>query len=286
MSQRGVRHKALCLNLTTAWGYIRTIVSLALLMSLGFAPVVLAEGPGTQSTAKQLTIHVDGADRKATTTLETVQAVLQQEQLTLNPHDLCTPPATAPVTDGMTIVVARVTCEITRERVPAPAPTITRTDRRMINKPVVLRDGAPGVIEQTRVVWKKDGVISVQWTQSPRVVVKPTPRIVVIGSLPSRGLSGQRVLTMSATAYDPGPGSCGARASGHTAIGMRATRGVIAVDPRVIPLGSRVYVEGYGQAIAADTGSAIKGHRIDVCFPSRAEAISWGRRTVKVIVLE
>jgi 3D (Asp-Asp-Asp) domain-containing protein len=60
---------------------------------------------------------------------------------------------------------------------------------------------------------------------------------------------------------------------------------LIAVDPSVIPLGSRVWVEGYGEAIAGDTGGAIKGYKIDVLMPTKAAALQWGRRTVKVIVL-
>ena len=60
---------------------------------------------------------------------------------------------------------------------------------------------------------------------------------------------------------------------------------LIAVDPSVIPLGSTVYVEGYGTAIAGDTGSAIKGHIIDLLMPNSAQANEWGRRTVKVKIL-
>lgn len=60
---------------------------------------------------------------------------------------------------------------------------------------------------------------------------------------------------------------------------------LIAVDPSVIPLGSKVWVEGYGVAIAGDTGGAIKGHKIDVLMPNNAQAFAWGRRTVKVVVL-
>ena len=67
---------------------------------------------------------------------------------------------------------------------------------------------------------------------------------------------------------------------------MKAGRGVVAVDPKVIPLGSRVYVPGYGVAIAADTGGAIKGGRLDVCVNSVSEAYSWGVRNVTVYVLE
>lgn len=61
---------------------------------------------------------------------------------------------------------------------------------------------------------------------------------------------------------------------------------LIAVDPSIIPLGSRVWVEGYGEAIAGDTGGAIKGHKIDVVMPNNSAAIQWGRKTVKIIVLD
>jgi 3D (Asp-Asp-Asp) domain-containing protein len=91
-----------------------------------------------------------------------------------------------------------------------------------------------------------------------------------------------RFLTMSATGYSPQePGL-----NDGTASGMKAQRGVVAVDPGVIPLGTRVNVEGYGDAIAADTGSAIKGYRIDLCFDTLAECRSFGRRTVKVEILD
>lgn len=70
---------------------------------------------------------------------------------------------------------------------------------------------------------------------------------------------------------------------GTTATGMPVGRGIIAVDPRVIPLGSQVYVSGYGNAIAADTGGAIRGNKIDVWLPC-GEAIAWGVRTVSVTV--
>jgi 3D (Asp-Asp-Asp) domain-containing protein len=64
------------------------------------------------------------------------------------------------------------------------------------------------------------------------------------------------------------------------------TMKVIAVDPKVIPLGTRVYVEGYGYAIAGDTGGAIKGNKIDVFITTKEEALKWGRRTVKIKILQ
>ncbi len=95
-----------------------------------------------------------------------------------------------------------------------------------------------------------------------------------------------RVLTMSATGYDASPETIGPRATGHTRTGRIAEYGVVAVDPRVIPLNTIVYVEGYGFALACDTGGAIKGNRIDLCFDSRYVANQYGRRHVRVHVLQ
>lgn len=234
-----------------------------------------------------VTLRVDGTVRQVATQKETVQTLLHQEKIVLNDHDLCEPATSAPVVDGMTVTVHRVTYEETHERITIAPPVITRWDRRMTEQPVVIREGHPGTAVQTRCRWKKDGVLTVEWVQSKHTIARPKPTIVVRGKLPSRaGISGRRVLTMVATAYDPGPHSCGPFASGRTAIGLPAVKGVIAVDPRVIPLGTRVYVDGYGPAIAGDTGSAIRGNRIDLCYSSRREALNWGRRTVKVVILQ
>ncbi|MGH3030562.1 MAG: 3D domain-containing protein, partial [Gaiellaceae bacterium] len=69
---------------------------------------------------------------------------------------------------------------------------------------------------------------------------------------------------------------------GTTATGIPVGWGVVAVDPAVIPLGTKMFVPGYGDGVAADTGSAVKGAIIDVWFPSCAQALQWGRRTVTI----
>lgn len=89
------------------------------------------------------------------------------------------------------------------------------------------------------------------------------------------------VYDMEATAYLPTDGD----GYGITATGIPATYGVAAVDPAVIPLGSRLYIPGYGEAIAADTGGAIYGNRIDLCMESYSECMNFGRRYVTVYVL-
>lgn len=103
----------------------------------------------------------------------------------------------------------------------------------------------------------------------------------------SRGTQeARRKITMASTAYTPYCSGCSGKTA--TGINLRAHQGlkVIAVDPNVIPLGTKVHVEGYGYAIAADTGGAINGGKIDVLFYSKSEAINWGRRTVTVTILE
>ena len=71
---------------------------------------------------------------------------------------------------------------------------------------------------------------------------------------------------------------------GNTALGIPVRRGVVAVDPRLIPLGTKMHVPGYGSALAADVGHAIKGRIIDLWFPSTEKARAWGRRTVTITV--
>ena len=71
---------------------------------------------------------------------------------------------------------------------------------------------------------------------------------------------------------------------GSTALGIPTQRGVVAVDPRLIPLGTRMHVPGYGKAIAADVGTAIKGRIIDLWFPTLQAARRWGRKTVTITV--
>jgi 3D (Asp-Asp-Asp) domain-containing protein len=71
---------------------------------------------------------------------------------------------------------------------------------------------------------------------------------------------------------------------GNTALGIPVRKGVVAVDPRLIPLGTRLHVPGYGPAIAADVGVAIKGRIIDLWMPSTKAARQWGRRTVRITV--
>ena len=115
---------------------------------------------------------------------------------------------------------------------------------------------------------------------SVEIVEEPVRENVVETSYGAINYS--NVMSMEATAYLPADGN----GAGITATGVRATYGVVAVDPRIIPLGSKVYIPGYGVALAADTGGAIRGYRIDLCMESYSQAMQFGRRNVTVYVLE
>ncbi len=94
-----------------------------------------------------------------------------------------------------------------------------------------------------------------------------------------------KTITLPATAYYPGPEDTWPYTAGYTASGLKAGYGVVAVDPRFIRMKTPIYVEGYGYAIAADKGGAIKGNKIDLCFDTYEEAVSFGRKNVKVYLL-
>jgi 3D (Asp-Asp-Asp) domain-containing protein len=87
--------------------------------------------------------------------------------------------------------------------------------------------------------------------------------------------SGPRTITVTSTGYS---------LRGRTASGMPTAPGVIAVDPAVIPLGTRLTIPGYGEAVAADTGGAVQGNAIDLWFPTLEQALAWGRRTVTITI--
>lgn len=95
-------------------------------------------------------------------------------------------------------------------------------------------------------------------------------------------------MIFEATAYTDDVQSQG-KWVGQTASGMKPQVGVVAVDPKVIPLGTKLYIEGYNNndiCIAGDTGGAIKGNRLDLFFDTREEALKFGRQKVKIILVE
>jgi 3D (Asp-Asp-Asp) domain-containing protein len=239
----------------------------------------------------QQSLHItlrDGTKlMEADTRLSTVKELLSEKHIQLTKMDHIAPSLTSKLTNGMTI-------KITRKRID----TVTEVTSVPFRISRVYSDGMRAGTSQTLVagvngsksVTFEDTFINDQCVNRKKlnVSLKPAvPAVIKEGvrgiHLVSRGATSRRTLTMIATGYSA---SENRRWGGKTATGRPARFGVVAVDPRFIKLGTRVYVEGYGIAIAADTGGAIKGRRIDLCFNSRAEAMRVGRKPVKVTILK
>lgn len=235
-------------------------------------------------------VKADGQELDWVTAAPTVGDLLAELGVRLGERDRVEPGREVPVTGNLSVRVVRVTERLVTEDHPLPFDTVKREDYTLLaGETRELRAGEPGkaqVIVRERL---EDGVVVAREPVEERVVRRPVDRVVAYGTagVVSRGgvtYRYRKAMTMTATGYAPGDGMT---PSDYTATGVPAKRGVVAVDPRVIPLGTRLYVEGYGPAVAADTGGAIKGMRIDLCFDRPQEAWDYGTQYgVKVYILD
>lgn len=248
---------------------------------------------GYEVTVKQkyhVAVTVDGETKDIYTGDATVEGILRNGGIELHEADLVEPARDTQITEPTNITVTRVTKAQKKQTQPISYTTETRDASDLESgKTRVAQKGVNGVQEVTMEYTYHDGK-QVSCVQLATTTVKePVTEIVERGTkkpavtTASGSLNYSRVLTVEATAYSGG---------GITASGMAAQVGRIAVDPRVIPLGSRLYITSadgtswvYGTAVAADTGGAIKGNRIDLYFNSESECINFGRRSAKVYVL-
>jgi uncharacterized protein YabE (DUF348 family)/3D (Asp-Asp-Asp) domain-containing protein len=248
-------------------------------------------------------VQIEGRSRAPT-----VADLLAEWNVPLGPLDRVEPPPDTTLAAGGTVRVVRVREEEQKELRLVPFRTDVRYDPRLIpGTRIRVQVGVVGLVERlTKTIFEDEAIVQ-RFIAGESIVRAPVDEIFTAGpavipavSIPALPLAGsaalpegmavRRVVSMVATGYDPGPASTGKRPGdpgyGITASGMRAGYGVVAVDPRVIPFYTRLYIPGYGYAIAADTGSDIVGNRIDLGFTTYSEAISWGRRPVQVYVLD
>lgn len=240
--------------------------------------------------AVPVTVVLEGNTLTAESVARTVGDLLKEMEITLGAKDIVSVDPGTELAAGMNIKITRRTERVTVEREEIPYDTIRDEDRTMNQGETrVVQDGESGIKEIKRVTYLEDGK-EVSTEVMEEVVVKvPVDRVVAYGTVAvvSRGGRQYRYTSefvMSSTGYTAGKES-NPNGNGYTYTGMKAERGVVAVDPNVIPLYTRLYIEGYGPAIAADIGGAIKGNKIDLCFDTVAEALEWGRRPAKVYIL-
>jgi len=240
-------------------------------------------------TANGVQLEVQSADGTIGEMLKNEEEALQEYGIKFNEDiDEVSPSLDSQIEDNMRVQIVNVEKKELVQNEPVNFETIVEKDESL-DKSVskVKSEGVNGEKEVTYEVLYRDGVETSRNVTSTKTITEPKNEIVIKGTgqvYASRGgesINYKEKLNCVATAYSGDRTTATGRSSVRNPGGMST----IAVDPSFIPLGSKVYVEGYGYAIAADTGGAIKGNIIDLFLNSSSECWSWGRRPVTVLVV-
>ncbi|MDI6827281.1 MAG: 3D domain-containing protein [Armatimonadota bacterium] len=265
--------------------FARKAFSCVTAVALIFAIGVTAS---TQSANQSVLVSItsDGQTWEYVSSQKTVGAILKEAGVEIGKKDRVIPSLDTPAKPRMAIKVIRIVEKIVVQKEPIAYKTITKFNPYSRLDRVTLQEGIRGEKEVTYKIVYKDGKKVSSNVIASKVLRKPQDEIVSVSRgtlLASRG-GFVRCLRMRATAY--APYACGGSKNGRTACGLHAGKGIVAVDPRVIRLGTKLYVEGYGYCVAGDVGGAIKGNRIDLGFDTYRDAVRFGRRWVTVFILK
>lgn len=260
----------------------------------------------TVTRADSITVHYHGQTMKTSGNGETAGELLDRLGLELSGEDMVCPGLEETVFDGMEIFVDRV--EVRREEtsVAVPHNTSRCNDESLeAGSERVLLEGSDGELLRTFEVTYKNGIEAARKTLSETVTKRPVTEIVGVGAARRETQTGPMITdgyirlstgemlpytdtaTIRATAYTQTDPGC----DGVTATGTNVRRGTVAVDPRYIPYGTRMFIQTvsgsyiYGIAVAEDCGGDIKGDRMDLYFPTYEEAREFGRRVCTVYFL-
>lgn len=253
--------------------------------------------------AMEITINDGGAEYTAHTTYRRVEDIIEELEIQLNPLDRIQPNPILEISGDDTITISRVeerkalkTSEVPFEEEIIYVDDLDPGERRIVE------EGEEGIFMEAFIDTYVNGEKQDRRLEKEEIISEPITQVVEKGEVLSfKTADGSRyeyseAFTMKATAYTAGYESTGKRPGdpgyGITRSGTRVRPGVVAVDPRVIPLGTRLYVESldgsrsYGFATAEDTGGAIKGHKIDLYYENVNTALRFGRRNVRVYILD
>jgi len=238
-----------------------------------------SEGKAEPAAPVNITLKVDGIEMDLMAAPVTVKQVLESYGIPVGSDDLVKPAMDQRLTDDTEIVVQRIVFEeeVVSEEVPFKT-KVEGTDDLPANTKKVVQKGQKGEDKVTYKVTFADGKEISRKEIARERVKKPVTKIIhksTVGTI--EGAEYSKKFTVKAYSYTGG---------GTTASGLPAAVGRIAVDPGVIPLGTRVYVEGYGFATAADTGGNIKGNTIDVYYNSESQCRQWGCRHITIYILK
>ncbi|MDO5726011.1 MAG: 3D domain-containing protein [Tissierellia bacterium] len=243
---------------------------------------------------KSYTIIENKETKSVSTPHTVVDDILKVAEIKLGEMDYTYPARFEEVEPDTEIKVYRVVEKVVEEIEEIPFETEEVENEEMYQgKTKVVQEGEVGTKKKViKNVYLNDHLVSTVVLEY-LTTKEPVNKIVEIGTKVAQGLEGKsikKVIEMKATAYDASAESNG-KWAGITALGTKLRPGVVAVDPKVIPLGTKLYIEStdgwpdYGFAVAEDTGGAIKGNRIDLFFQSRNTVYKFGRRNVIVHVL-
>jgi uncharacterized protein YabE (DUF348 family) len=237
------------------------------------------------STLHKIQLNDGGKISQFETRAQTVGAFLQEQDVKLGPKDQMNYRLDSSLDDGTYIRITRRQTHIDSHIEKIPYHTVYKYSNDLFKGQTrVVKPGNMGTMKVRHISYYVDGH-RVQYSVQKQVISASANRVVEIGtrrqqeSLSSRDMSlgpGMQAMTVVATAYTGG---------GTTAAGWQAGPGIIAVDPSMIPLGTKVYIPGIGVVRAEDTGGAIVGNRIDIWMASESDAANWGARTITIYVL-
>lgn len=250
----------------------------------------------TYRRAYPVTIVMENRRETLLTSAPDVATLIASQNIHLGSDDTVDPSLESASPENGVVRITRVLAWQRTIRKTIPMQTVRRLDFALAPEKVhVHQAGQNGVREEiVSFVQRDGGPIDARVLRS-RVIRKPRTRVIDVGvtemqayehfvnqGIKHSGYETESTLQMIATAYTAGCAGC----SGITASGRPAGHGIVAVDPSVIPLGTKLYIPGYGLAIAGDTGGAIRGNRIDLGFDSYRDALIFGRREVTVYRLK
>lgn len=248
---------------------------------------------------KKFTLNIDGNIEIITTTKKTVREAFEEAGVYVSQTDRIEPSADTVVSDDLNVCVYRVKQQTITVDSEIPFTTREVSDSSLEKgKTKIKVKGANGLKQTTYSVTTENGTEVSREKISETTVKNPVEQVVSVGTKAKQSkktvtaqggkkLNYSKKITVTATAYTASSGS-------RTASGKAAQYGVVAVDPNVIPLGTRLYIEStddgkswkYGYCVAGDTGGAIKGNKVDLYYNSQSQCLQFGRRSAIVYVLD
>jgi uncharacterized protein YabE (DUF348 family) len=249
-----------------------------------------------------VTVVLGGAENRLNVVGRTVADALVAAGVDPASNTAVVPALDTPLTQDMVISAPDCFSRVNAVSQPVPFKVEKRQDKSLARgKRKIVTLGSDGSVLRVYRSLVVGGVEGSATLTAEKIITQPVNQVIAIGAadpsdqhqlavaeikpsvrLASLTESGRKMRVV-ATAYS-GIEPCAGGSS--TATGRRAERGVVAVDPDVIPLGTHLYIPGYGYAVAGDTGGMINGNHIDLCFDSMAEVHAWGKRHVTIVILD